>query len=589
MNLVTTALRDFWPENGPVWLLSPACLLDPGDSSESTRWTVKGTIRDPWGDQAERNCAYEHIDAIVDKLRVELASRLNRLHSVQRSVRYWEILIGSWLTYFVPVIYDRYHRLLQAQRQLGAFTTIVLDRRMFRTPATTIDFVIAASDDPFNLQIYSDLMMRLGMAGTCTEQAPRPTAANAVIMRGRGWGRRFLYRAYELMYGALNTSLGWRASVVAVKPLLPLYLEIALAARTRGRFWPFHAPSYVASAAMVLRQSVLREELRPDPAGNDGTVERVISEMAADYLPTCFVEDFVTVEHHVDRVYRGMTPRWIMSMGEWHFDEGFKRWAARCHEGGVGLIGGQHGLNYGVLRHLPSRRHEMRVTDRYLTWGWDDEQTTTVPTPASYLIQVRERNDAVRTVGILYCSTAESRYPVTNLYEFERYFERQERFFRALPEDLLPCVTYRPFPESYGRNVSGHVRAMSPHITVEFGRAPLPQRLATARVAVVDNLSTAFAEALICNTPTLLMFDPEEERFLDSARPAIDRLVALHVAHETPETAARWLAEVYDDPAPWWSSAELQDAIREFVHSFARTSSQPMRDWADVIAASGCR
>ena len=583
LQLVTTALRNYWPENGPIWLLSPACRPDPNDPSIEPRWKVQGVISDPWQDPEKRQHAYREIQRIADSLTAQLTPCLNRLHGVTHSERYWRILIGSWSMFFTLVVYDRYHRLQLAREKLGNITILGMATEHYRTEATTRDFVVEASDDLLNVQLYVELAGKLSIPTRIVPHSTRSSAVDEAILAGRSFRVLAVKGIYQLLQNGLNVMLGKRAKLVMMKPLLPLWVELLMSVKTGMKAWPYHAPMYVPAHQHAQNDYRLREQLML-PSDGTSEIEAVVRGMAANHIPRCFAEDYDAVRSFADETYRGLSPRAILSMGEWHFDEGFKFWAARCSEQGTKLVAGQHGLNYGLLQDHLSRDHEVSVVDTYLTWGWKKPITRKyVPSPASYLIRVNKRKGEGKS-KILFCATAEARHRVATLLEFEDYFERQKQFIRSLDETTRTAITYRPHIQNYGRDLCGRLGAEFPEIMFEFWNLTLRRSLIASRMVVVDCVSTAFCEALAIGVPCVLLTNAKEEEFQEEAVGLLQGLKKAGVVHTEPESAADWVAKVYPDPMTWWQSESCQTAVAAFVRKYSYQSRSPLKDWCSIAA-----
>jgi len=51
------------------------------------------------------------------------------------------------------------------------------------------------------------------------------------------------------------------------------------------------------------------------------------------------------------------------------------------------------------------------------------------------------------------------------------------------------------------------------------------------------------------------------------------------ILHDTPETAASILNNIYRDPLSWWMSPEVQDAKNKFSDQFAKTNGDWLAQW----------
>jgi putative transferase (TIGR04331 family) len=62
----------------------------------------------------------------------------------------------------------------------------------------------------------------------------------------------------------------------------------------------------------------------------------------------------------------------------------------------------------------------------------------------------------------------------------------------------------------------------------------------------------------------------------ESAQPHFDRLADAHIFHDTPESAAQHVHQIWDDVAGWWRQADVQEARRAFCERYARMPDRPL-------------
>ena len=61
-----------------------------------------------WDDRNKLYKDYLNLRDLYEQVLVDLSQKLNGLHGVDHSVRYWRIILGYWLFDFIQVLYDRY-------------------------------------------------------------------------------------------------------------------------------------------------------------------------------------------------------------------------------------------------------------------------------------------------------------------------------------------------------------------------------------------------------------------------------------------------------------------------------------------------
>src|SRR5687768_7211982 len=104
---------------------------------EGLRYTV---LPSPWANSEAVVKAEQYCGKVISTVIDNLAEHLNALHGVRFGRRYWQILIGPWLLYYVHALYDRYITLKRATDSYPGLRTVLLSVRSYRTPTDTPDF-----------------------------------------------------------------------------------------------------------------------------------------------------------------------------------------------------------------------------------------------------------------------------------------------------------------------------------------------------------------------------------------------------------------------------------------------------------------
>ena len=125
--LLTTALEETWPEglDTPVLFLGEWCKL----FSQEERWSAMNSkvLAYHADDREKLHQNFLYLQALYKKFISAVARRLNEIHNVDHSIRYWDILAGPWLVYFLQIIFDRWSTIQQVNRQNLDFETIILN------------------------------------------------------------------------------------------------------------------------------------------------------------------------------------------------------------------------------------------------------------------------------------------------------------------------------------------------------------------------------------------------------------------------------------------------------------------------------
>src|SRR5438067_5419244 len=112
MFLATTALTDFWDTDQEILFLGSWCQrYDSRADWEGLRYK---TLPSPWNDRCKFHNTGAYLDECGERMLVRLTDYLNSVHKLEKSERYWRVLIGPWLRTALHVVFDRYTHLRDA-------------------------------------------------------------------------------------------------------------------------------------------------------------------------------------------------------------------------------------------------------------------------------------------------------------------------------------------------------------------------------------------------------------------------------------------------------------------------------------------
>jgi len=138
MFLITTADPRFWPSRGPVLLLGEWCKIY--SQKHSYEHLEAETLSYHWDDRARLYSDYQYLDGIYEKYLDALSSKLNAIHTINQSHRFWRIVVGPWLRYFVEIFYDRYLSISAAADRGSVSDTLIVDTSRVTPPLDFPEF-----------------------------------------------------------------------------------------------------------------------------------------------------------------------------------------------------------------------------------------------------------------------------------------------------------------------------------------------------------------------------------------------------------------------------------------------------------------
>jgi len=151
--------------------------------------------------------------------------------------------------------------------------------------------------------------------------------------------------------------------------------------------------------------------------------------------------------------------------------------------------------------------------------------------------------------------------------------------FRQLPDPAGDCGDTLVF----FLNSQEQAAERFPQVAVDHHDHSFGYQMNRSRIVVVDHPGTIFLKTMAANIPSVIFFDCRHWDFRPEAEPYLDLLRQAGIFYDTPQAAARQVAQVYDQVDAWWLSRSVQDSRKGFVNHFALSSPDWNRQWVKAI------
>ncbi len=578
MFLFVTSDQRFWKKGEKALLLGDWC------QTYSPKKLLKSIEHEMlpyhWNNSNKLFQDFIYLEGIYERYLDLLADRLNAIHKTSFSVRYWRILVGPWLKIFLQIFYDRYLSIASAieTRKVSNTWLPTWNSNDF-IPIDFKSFTAWRNEDPYNHYLYGWLMQNLeGISYEIKEDIPCVLPEETKrASQSLGLFKNVSKSLLEFYFRLIPEY--WE-KVVFVSSYLSSWQLIKLQV-SLGQAPNPCTPRIIPKDERIDKD--LREALVFPEKGDQ--FESLIKKIIPIQTPKVYLEGYSDFRQKSIKHFPKKT-KIIYTTNALYADEGFKFWAAERLESSGKLIVGQHGGTYGSALWSGHESHEIKVSDKYFTWGWHDkDEPKLTPVPAAPLIKNKGKITPNCSGGILWLPMTAPRYayrmfslPVGMSYS--HYMEDQEAFARLVNPDVhsLLIFRFRESPYSYQN------RWMDKKVIVErlyLGRKTMVQQLSECRLSISTYNSTTFLETFSANYPTILFWNPEHSELRKSAQPYYDDLRKSEILHDSPESAAAKVNDIYKDPLSWWMSEKVQASKKKFCHRFARSGLNWISTWKD--------
>jgi putative transferase (TIGR04331 family) len=579
-HLITTADECTWPTDQPLLFLGEWCRL----YNRRAVWEKLDAEIVPyhWDDRGKLHRDYLVLQDLYEELLRELGVKLNEIHGVDHSLRYWRVLIGPWLGYFTQMLFDRWEMVQRAVTDYSIFGVWILDTAQEQLIPNDMDhFTSLFLEDAWNEAIFGQLLrgwstVPVKEVQSTAQSSPLPGVRAALTTVQR------LKRMLAYSASVLSRMFVRDDEAFLMNSYLPIIKDLRLQWRMGQvpKLWrPFPAPK--SKVDCTQRQWLMGQSsgLNSFPA--------IVRAMIPKHIPVLYLEGYAALQTACDNLPWPKRPRLIFTSNSYSSDDVFKAWAAEKVEEGVPLVIGQHGGYYGIGRWGFMEDHQGVISDCWLTWGWDDEKRPQIK-PVGNLKMVGNNIVWDPEGNALMVETTIPRYsyglycvPVAG--QWLDYFNDQCRFVDALPDEIRRCLLVRLYQSDYRWGQAARWEDRFPDVLLDDGEVPIAPLIAKSRLYVSTYNATTFLESLALNIPTIIFWNPNHWELRESVVPYFERLKEVGIFHKSPESAAHQMARVWDDVATWWYSDSVQAARKEFCYRYSRMPEQPLKEMEHVL------
>ena len=575
--LITTALEKTWRDDEPVLFLGEWCQR----YSRKDLWSKIDAKVLPyhWDDRTKLHADYQYLKKFYEQLLLELTVQLNQIHSVDHSQRYWRILIGPWLGLFTQTLFDRWASLKQATDKYefsGTYTLIGQEETL--VPNDMGDLVHFQVGDEWNHHIYSTILSQF-TAVPCIKRARIervPKTASPITLKTRV--KRELAKRYSQSLSVLTQD----QDAFLLNTYLPVIDEMRINWRLSKvpQLWRSVPPVKVAMDKNW-RQWVVS---KINPSGFEKCARTLIPQQ----IPKIYLEGYNQLVSQAMNLPWPKRPKTIWTSSSQWGDDVFKAWAAEKVDQGVPMVIGQHGGLYGVNRWSFLEDHEMEIGDYYLSWGWAKPgQPKIKPVGMISAKQPLGVYHLDQPYALLVIGTVprQSSYLFSGSISSQRldYFDAQYAFVKSLPAAIRDVLIVRLAAMDYGWDQAARWHDRFPDVRMDKGISNISNLIRKSRLSISTYNSTTYLESFAMDVPTVIYWNSSHWELRDSAITHFEDLKNVGIFHETPESAARQVAAIWDNVDTWWNSPAVREVLKNFKARYCHLSDDLLGDVEDIL------
>lgn len=580
--LVTTAIEQTWGDDEQIVFLGEWCrLYDRKDVWSKRQYQL---IRNHWDDRRKLKCDHDYLKSFHESLLEDIAHALNKYHQIDRSLRYWRMILDPWLVNYVAIIFDRWEYLRMVFDEYGQLETMAMDNLSHPLPAFDGDsFLLASVEDLWNYQLFLEIIKSTYSKQCKIHKLSLPSFYNAsdngsLVVKQEAFSlRRKSIEFLDFLLGKLTS----KNQVVFFSSYFPIvsFIKLNFNLKQCPRFYlkEFKWPPQLSEMPVLGDLGRERVGISLHRKAANGFEKFLIGRLNKD-MPYTYLEGFSALLDRASQI--PVKPKAILTAnGHWS-NEIFKLWAAEKVREGVKFIAMEHGGSIPPAFNVMS--FEEDISEIKTTWAIPHHQkhlrlppnkigTGKIKSSREYCAVIGHeepryayRANAAPIAGQILISFE----MVCNLYSLLN--SEIKTFFRIKPYYNWGWNTRQRYIDRLGANRVSNEKNYS-------------RLLSSARVVVCTYPQTTFSEAMASGLPTILLY----HAFLWETIPELDQmiktLIEAKIIFTQPQDAADHLNAIWTDPDVWWNSSIVLYARKEFHQQALNLDSDWLGQWTAFI------
>ena len=518
----------------------------------------------------------EHSDQLLktfQKIKKNLPIKMNFFYGTSFSASYWGIILDAFFLHWLSSAFLKYISLSKILADFPGEYLISSDVRTNTLPqkSSVLDIMKELSGDETNLALIRDIISQMNESGKFKKFYEQDNQVATVLKKDK--------TLMQVLKAKLNVQFSrigdhYFGEIIGIKPIEKLKLKIQkLPVEFTMLCQELFSPKKWGAIQPVKPLENFFNVPLIENAENE--FENIINKIFPYYFPKLYlsgipkqpvlkrVKRWVGLDVYLDIHNIFFIARIVENNGEWF-----------CN---------QHGGVYGQAAIHPLTEIEVRLSDKFLSWGEELSKiygTKSIPIFSPYLQKLPKYVYAQQN-KVLFVETGGSLFDVrlqSYLQPIKRseYKKLQNLFFNHLSKKIVANSVFKRYPSGFGDNqLPGNLRETSEKPCAYIKQCVL---------CVLDHCGTTLLEMLYMNVPIICYWDETSFKESEFSAPYFDGFRKIGILHKDPISAAKFINELGDNISKWWLSSEIQEERQKFLKGWAlKKDLNEQKSWLQLV------
>ncbi len=514
----------------------------------------------------------------------ELTYFLNRYHGKKFSQRYWEIMIGMWLYWFISSISFKWNLLNSLKKKKYFFLKKDVDEYDL-VPHGIEDYTRLSISHFWNHHFFSKIIE--------TNFSKRIKIKKSGKIKNN-YERNKIYKNLKLnsiknnilllIQKVLNFFSQDRKTLIFstyMSNIQEIWLNILI--NKSLLYYKSLRPNVLFRKEKLFK---FRRKKLQQLRSKSSKLERFLSKEILINLPTSFLENYKYIDDLVEKIPFPKKPRKIFTCLGILRSTIMDRYIAKNVENGTTLILAQHGGSYFQHKSHFLSIFEPRISDKYLSWGHSRNKKIT---PFGVVKNIKDDKKIGRKIILVVRMRKGYGREIkidSGFLESQNYLKSLENFFLLIKDDkLFENLYIKLRPDKSFWNEEEHFLNVNPNLKFIDESKKMTKEMNSAKLVIQTTCSSGHLETIAINKPTLIYLSHDLNLLDKKSKKYLLEFKKLGILHTNPKSLCKILKKLNKDDElnKWWNQKKIQNLISNYKADYCILNKNKFNDLTRII------
>ena len=511
----------------------------------------------------------KYLNDLYEKILLQLSRVLNEVNKEKYSVKFWRILIGPWLGMFLYIYFLKWKTINRIENKKKKYKV-----KIYKIKSNQF---VPNDMEQFSKFIKSEVWQQKISQKVCLNFFSKENIIykkNLNLKYPKNENHSFFKKIIIRIINNLTTKKNNK--VFIINSYLGFFNEALLNLKL-FQLPTLHLKEIITKKDQVSfkKRNTIKEYFNKYKSKNK--FENNIINDFIDEIPISFIEGFKNLDYKYYKLNYPTKPKIIFS-SNFHRNTLLSYYIGKKIESGSKLAIGQHGGLYGAALFSWFENHEIKIADKYFSWGWSKKNYNIKK--LGIIVKIKNVIWKNKNKKILIFLRSRNKYPSsflsgTNTENYFSYTENFKIFLKKINPKIKLNIVSR-YPANIKNFKNENFRQDYENILYE--KKEMFKSLEKTSLAINTTHSTPFLQTMAINFPNVLLMDGKTNPLKDKFSFKI--LKKVNIFHDNPTSAAKFInnldsaEKIYN----WWYGRQTQKAVSIFCKIHAKKNKHIIND-----------